>query len=141
MDRPSSTPLIRKLGIKAGHRLALLNAPADFPALLGPLPEGVAVSADACPDEDGKLDVIVVFVRDKADLQRRFAGLARCLAPAGGLWVCWPKKASRLATDLTEDVVRDIALAGGLVDNKVCAIDAIWSGLRLVIRIADRKKR
>jgi hypothetical protein len=137
---PLNTPLVRKLGIKNNHRLALLDAPAGFPALLAPLPEGVVVQVQTDPADTGSLDVIVVFMRAKADLQRHFTDLAGCLAPAGGLWVCWPKKASGVATDLTEDVVRDIALAAGLVDNKVCAVDAVWSGLRLVIRVADRKK-
>ena len=87
------------------------------------------------------MDVIVFFVRDQAELFQRFTPFTRCLAPAGGLWVSWPKKASGVSTNLTEDVIRDVALAAGLVDNKVCAVDATWSGLRLVIRLKDRKKR
>jgi hypothetical protein len=95
---------------------------------------------EADPDSDAGLDVILFFVRDLAELRRRFTPLARCLAPAGGFWVCWPKKASGVATDLTEDVIRGIALDGGLVDNKVCAVDPTWSGLRLVIRVKDRRE-
>ncbi len=82
--------------------------------------------------------MIVFFTRRRAELERRFPGLRRALDPAGGLWIAWPKRASGLETDLTEDVVREIALAGGLVDNKVCAIDETWSGLRLVYRLRDR---
>jgi hypothetical protein len=86
----------------------------------------------------GKADVIVFFTRRRAELERRYDALKRALEPDGGLWVAWPKRASGVATDVTEDVVREIALARGLVDNKVCAIDETWSGLRLVYRLADR---
>jgi hypothetical protein len=82
----------------------------------------------------------MLFADSRADLQKSFAKLARRLSPAGGLWVGWPKKASGVATDLTEDIVRGIGLKAGLVDNKVCAIDEVWSGLRFVIRLADRPK-
>jgi hypothetical protein len=84
------------------------------------------------------LDVVVFFARRRGVLERRFGALKRALDPAGGLWIAWPKRSSGVATDLTEDVVRELALANGLVDNKVCAIDEIWSGLRLVYRLADR---
>ena len=141
MDCPTNTPLIRKLGIKPGHRLALLQAPPGFLGLLGELPEDVDLRTQVDPDVDSDLDVIVFFVRELAELHRRFTPLARCLSPAGGLWVSWPKKASGVPTDLTEDVIRTVAPEAGLVDNKVCAIDSTWSGLRLVIRLKDRKKR
>jgi hypothetical protein len=141
MDCPSNTPLVRKLGIKPGHRVALVQEPAGFRRLLGELSADVVLQTEADPDEDDGLDVILFFVRELADLRRRFTPLARCLAPAGGFWVCWPKKASGVATDLTEDVIRGVALEGGLVDNKVCAVDPTWSGLRLVIRVKDRPKR
>jgi hypothetical protein len=130
----SGTPLPRKLGIKPAHRVAFPAAPDGFQRLLGELPEGVEVRSRA----RGPLDVIVFFTRRRAALERRFDALRRALDPAGGLWVAWPKHSSGLATDLTEDVVREVALARGLVDNKVCAIDETWSGLRLVIRLRDR---
>src|SRR4029077_11061033 len=86
-------------------------------------------------------DVILFFTKSRSELQRRFPALMKALDSAGGLWVAWPKKASGVATDITEDVVREIALAAGLVDNKVCAVDEIWSGLRLVVRLKDRPKK
>src|SRR5262245_30168164 len=112
----SQTPLDRKLGIKPDHAVALVNAPDGFLAYLGPLPEG----ARATDDPKAKLDVAVLFVKAAAELKRAFARLAKRLNPAGGLWVAWPKKASGVATDLTEDVVRRVGLDAGLVDNKVC---------------------
>jgi hypothetical protein len=130
----SGTPLPRKLGIKEGHEVAFLGAPRDFEATLGDLPDGVCVKSRAT----GTLDVIVFFVTRRAELERRFERLAGALDPAGGLWIAWPKRASGVATDMTEDVARDIGVAHGLVDNKVCAIDEVWSGLRLVIRVKDR---
>jgi hypothetical protein len=130
----SGTPLPKKLGIKEGHRLALLDAPPSLPGLLGELPEGVTIRTAA----RGRLDVIVCFLRSRGRLERRIDPLKRALEPDGGLWIAWPKRASGLDTDVTEDVVREIALASGLVDNKVCAIDETWSGLRLVYRLRDR---
>jgi hypothetical protein len=141
MDCPTNTPLVRKLGIKVGHRVALLEEPAGFRQWLGELPAEIVVQTDADPDDDDRLDIILFFASSLAELRRRFTPLARCLAPAGGFWVCWPKKASGVATDLTEDVVRAVAVEAGLVDNKVCAVDATWSALRLVIRVKDRPKR
>ncbi len=133
----SGTPLVRKLGIKPGARLALISAPDGFDRTLGELPVGVAVRRAA----RGPLDVIVAFFIDRSRLERRLTALRTALEPAGGLWIAWPKRASGVATDLTEDVVRELGLAAGLVDNKVCAIDALWSGLRLVYRLADRPGR
>ena len=134
----SRTPLPKKLGIKEEARLALVGAvPPDFDRTLGALPAGVAVRRQA----RGRADVIVCFVTRKAALARRFATLKRALEPDGGLWIAWPKRASGVPTDMTEDVVREIGLPGGLVDNKVCAIDETWSGLRLVYRVADRPGR
>jgi hypothetical protein len=83
---------------------------------------------------------VVFFTRRRSELERRFAALKRALDPAGGLWIAWPKRSSGVETDLTEDIVREIALAEGLVDNKVCAIDETWSGLRLVYRLSDRRR-
>ncbi len=134
----SGTPLPKKLGIKEGHAIAVIGAPAGFTRTLGELPGGVTIATSA---RKAGLDVIVVFVDKRAELARRFSSLASKLDPAGGLWVAWPKRASGVPTDVTEDVVREIALAAGLVDNKVCAIDDTWSGLRCVIRLADRAKR
>lgn len=130
----SGTPLVKKLGIKDGHRIALLGAPR---ALSLDLPKGVKVERRAA---SGAFDVILLFTDDKSDLARRFSVAARRLRPNGGLWVAWPKRASGISTDLTEDRVREIALAAGLVDNKVCAIDEVWSGLRCVYRLVDRPK-
>jgi hypothetical protein len=134
----STTPLVKKLGIKPGHRLALLHAPAGFDATLGALPEDVTV-ADELDNES--FNVAVLFVPNRAALLKEFALTSRRLVPDGGLWVAWPKKAAKVATDLTEDAVRAIGLDVGLVDNKVCAIDETWSGLRFVIRLQDRPKK
>ncbi len=132
----SGTPLPRKLGIVAGVRLAVLDAPGGFERTLGELPDDVERSSDL----RGRLplDVVVLFVTRRADLERRLAAVRRRMAPAAGFWVAWPKKSSGVETDVTENVVRAIALPTGLVDNKVCAIDDTWSGLRLVIRRALR---
>jgi hypothetical protein len=124
----SGTPLPKKLGIRPGHRVLVLGAPEGF-AL-----EGVAAGRTA----RGKADVIVSFHDRRAELARRMPKLRALMEPAAGLWIAWPKRASKLPTDLTEDVVRELALANALVDNKVCAIDETWSGLRLVIRLRDR---
>jgi hypothetical protein len=134
----SGTPLIKKLGIKPSHRLALLNAPKGFDAILGSLPVDVSV-ADELGDES--FNIVVLFVPNRAALLKEFARTSRRLVPDGGLWVAWPKKAAKVGTDLTEDVVRTIGLDLGLVDNKVCAIDETWSGLRFVIRLQYRPKK
>jgi hypothetical protein len=130
----SGTPLPRKLGIKHGSRLALIGAPEGFDRTLGALPDGVRVGRAA----RGRLDVIVVFFTERAALERRLPTLRSALDPAGGMWIAWPKRASAVPTDLTEGAVRELGLAAGLVDNKVCAIDAVWSGLRFVYRLLDR---
>jgi hypothetical protein len=132
----SGTPLGKKLGVKAGSALLLIDAPAGFDKTLGKLPEGVTV-ARARP-RGRACDVIVLFVKTKRELTRGFASAKKQLVENGGLWVAWPKKASGVATELTENVVRAHGLAQGLVDNKVCAIDETWSGLRFVVRLADR---
>jgi hypothetical protein len=130
----SGTPLARKLGIKEGHRVAFPSAPDGFGALVGDLPADVTVK----PQARGPLDVIVFFTRSRAELERRLPALRRAMDPAAGLWIAWPKRSSGVATDMTEDVARELGLANRLVDNKVAAIDETWSGLRLVIRLADR---
>jgi hypothetical protein len=130
----SGTPLVRKLGIKQGDRLAFPGEPPGFRDLLRDLPEGISIKSRA----SGPLDVIVLFAKRRAEIERRLPALRRLMEPAAGLWVAWPKRASGLKTDISEDVVRELAFANRLVDNKVCAIDETWSGLRLVIRVADR---
>ena len=131
----SGTPLPKKLGIKEEARLAIVGkVPDGFDRTLGKLPSGVEVRSQV----RGRADVIVCFVTSRAELARRFPALKKALEPDGGLWIAWPKRSSGADTDMTEDVVREIGIPGGLVDNKVCAIDETWSGLRLVYRVADR---
>jgi len=132
----SGTPLPRKLGIKPGQRITFLDAPPAFAETLGELPEGVAQPRTTL--RGGRLDVIVAFFVERRGLEQRLPSLIAALQPAGALWIAWPKRASRVTTDLTEDVVRELGLAAGVVDVKVCAIDATWSGLKLVIRLRDR---
>jgi hypothetical protein len=134
----SGTPLVQKLGIKAYGRLGLIAAPEDFGATLGGLPPGVRIRRRLGGEP---FDVIVAFHTRRSALERGLPALAAALDPAGGLWVSWPKRASGMPTDVTEDVVRNLGLAAGLVDNKVCAIDSVWSGLRLVVRLRDRPGR
>jgi hypothetical protein len=130
----SGAPLAKKLGIKEGARVAFLDAPEDFDETVAPLPDGVEVGRTAEPG----LDVVVFFTESRGALEEHIEQLKAAIAPAGGLWVGWPKRASGVETDMTEDVVREVALPLGLVDNKVCAIDETWSGLRLVIRVENR---
>lgn len=130
----SGTPLAQKLGITEGSRLALLSAPDGFDEELAPLPAGVTVLRRLGSD----LDVAVLFVTERRELERRFPAVATAIFPAGGFWVAWPKRASKVPTDLTEDVLREVALPQGLVDNKVCAVTDVWSGLRLVWRKENR---
>lgn len=132
----SGTPLPRKLGIRPGARVALLGAPEGTRELLEPLPEGARVSGRL----SAGLDLMVLFADRRADLARRMPRAQAAMKPDTGLWIAWPKKASGAPTDITEDVVREMGLAAGLVDTKVCAIDATWSGLRLVIRLRDRPR-
>jgi hypothetical protein len=134
----SGTPLPQKLGIKSGHRVLLANAPKDFKRTLGKQPAKASLHLPG--DDDEAFDVILLFVTNLGELQWEFAPLKEKLVPNGGLWVAWPKKASGTQTDLTENVIREVGLKAGLVDNKVCAIDETWSGLRFVIRVKDRPK-
>ncbi|MBI2376652.1 MAG: DUF3052 family protein [Deltaproteobacteria bacterium] len=135
----SGAPLPKKLGIKEGHRVVLIDAPDGFEDVLGELPSGVGVRRGL--DGSAPVDVFVVFVSRRAALERVLEEVRRRMAENGGFWVAWPKRAAKVATDMTEDVVREVALPTGLVDNKVCAIDAKWSGLRLVIRSELRSRR
>ena len=132
----SGTPLPKKLGIKEGHALASLGAPDHFPDLLAELPHGVVVKRN--PRTRGGFDVIVAFVRSERELEERFGRAMALLDPYGGLWIAWPKQSSPLATDIKESHVRKHGLSTGLVDNKICAIDADWSGLRFVVRKENR---
>jgi hypothetical protein len=154
----SGTPLPRKLGIRPGARVGLYGAPAGFGDLLGPLPDGAWTETAAAGNEPGggeprpgevlpgevlpgevlpgtgPFDVIVFFTTARAELAGCLSGLRARMTPAAGLWIAFPKRASKVPTDMTDHVIREIALPTGLVDNKICAIDAIWTGVRLVIR-------
>jgi len=134
----SGTPLPQKLGIKPGGRVALMNSPAGATAAL----DEVLAATPVVTGLGGKapFDVIILFCTSQKDLARGFAKAAAKLADDGGLWIAWPKKSSGVTTDLSENTIREVGLAAGLVDNKVCAIDETWSGLRFVVRIADRTK-
>jgi hypothetical protein len=135
----SGTPLVNKLGIKPGESVYAVNAPADYAAFLGPLPAGAAISQK--PDKQAGF--IHYFATTSADLHTKLPQLKKLLRPNGMLWVSWPKKAAAklhgIVTDVTEDTVRNEALAIGLVDVKVCAVTEVWSGLKLVIPVQNRK--
>ena len=131
----SGTPLVKKLGIKPGFNIVLVNAPSGYAAELD-LPADVITSS-----RSGKpLDFAQLFVKNEKELRREFAEYAKHLNASGMLWVSWPKKSSGVSTDLSESVVRDIGLAAGLVDVKICAVDEVWSGLKFVFRVKDRAK-
>ena len=132
----SGTQLIKKLGIKEGYRIALVNAPKGFEKELGSLPSDVRSLARPA----GPLDFVLLFTKSVAALERDFSNLAEMLLPNGMLWVAWPKKASGVATDLSENNVRQIGLDAGLVDVKVCAVNDVWSGLKFVYRLQDRPR-
>jgi hypothetical protein len=131
----SGTPLPKKLGIKEGTRLGVVMAPAGFERTLGELPQGAELRDGA----RGKaFDVLIAFYSERRKLELGLARISERIAPNGALWIAWPKKASGVKTDVTEDTVRAVALPLGLVDNKVCALDEVWSGLRLVFRLSER---
>ena len=130
----SGTPLIKKLGIKAGHRVAFVNAPDAYDATLGVLPDGV----ECLSLRDGELDFVQAFYTERDKLEDDFAALKAAIAKDGMLWISWAKKASKIPTNLDENIVREIGLAQSLVDVKVAAVDNIWSGLKFVYRTADR---
>jgi hypothetical protein len=132
----SGTPLPRKLGIGAGDAVAVIGAPGWLEDLLAGQDDMAALHTDLA--DGARYDVIVTFVTRRAELEAELPRLRAVMAPACGLWIAWPKRAAKLPTDLTDHVVREVALPTGLVDNKVCAIDATWTGLRLVIRRALR---
>ena len=131
----SGKPLGQKLGIKAGHRVALVDAPPGFADTLAPLPDDVVLTA-ARGDGAASADVLLLFAREAATLAPELQTAARALPRGAMLWVAWPKKASRQPTDVTEDVVRRLGLATGLVDVKECAVDDVWSGLKFLHRRA-----
>jgi len=132
----SGTPLVRKLGIGDGDEIALIGAPERFEDTLGELPDVASVHTDLV--EDARYDVIVAFVTERAELEAELPRLRARMAPACGLWIAFPKRTSGQWTDMSDHVIRDVALPTGLVDNKVCAIDATWTGVRLVIRRENR---
>ena len=130
----SGTPLAKKLGIKEGHDVALLGTPDGFEDELEGLPDAVTLRRRAA----GTNDIIVSFHKQRTDLEQKVPVLLKALNVDGGLWIAWPKKASKVPTDITEDTVREVFLPLGLVDNKVCAINDVWSGLRVVWRKENR---
>ena len=128
----SGTPLPKKLGIKENFRTMLVEMPAE-------VRKELKSALAACKEEKSVLDFAMLFVTKQSDLKKQFPRVAKQLAPAGMLWVSWPKKSSGVASDLDENLVRNIGLEAGLVDVKVCAVDEVWSGLKFVIRVKDRK--
>jgi len=130
----SGTPLAKKLGIKEGSVVLPMHAPANYRELLEPLPPSVRFVKKA----NHETNVVHLFVTKKADLERALAGYRKQLASDATVWVSWPKKSSKVPTDITEDVIREVALPMGWVDVKVCAVDDVWSGLKLVVRLANR---
>lgn len=130
----SGTPLVKKLGIKAGFRLILINAPSNYEQTLGELPDEVEKKETL----EHPLDFVQFFTKDRAELEAQFPILMAAISTSGMLWISWPKKASKVPTDLNEDIIRDIGLDNGLVDVKVCAVDEVWSGLKFVYRTKDR---
>jgi hypothetical protein len=130
----SGTPLPKKLGIKAGFRVQLANAPAEVRAELRE-----ALAECALVKQGDALDFVLMFTKSRVEMTAEFSRMRKLLAPAGMLWVSWPKKSSGVAADVDENVVREIGLAAGLVDVKVCAVTEVWSGLKFVRRVKDRK--
>jgi hypothetical protein len=126
----SGTPLGKKLGLRDGTRLMPVSAPDDYAVWLGTLPDGATFVSRAGPS----VDIVHVFVTRRADLGRELRRLRRALRADASIWVSWPKKASKVPTDITEDVIREVALPLGFVDIKVCAVTDVWSGLKLVVR-------
>jgi hypothetical protein len=133
----SSTPLAKKLGMKEGFRIGLVNAPKTLPAELGKLPDKAAFVKRLT----NSLDIILFFVLTERELARDFSRLAEKLVTNGMIWIAWPKKSSGVATDLSFERVQRIGLDAGLVDVKICAIDETWSGLKFVYRLKDRSSR
>jgi hypothetical protein len=133
----SGKPLAQKLGIRPGCRMYVQDRPSDYLSLLGPLPPEVVL----LPRATGRVDLVHLFTREAAGLARALEELRHRIAQDGVIWVSWPKKSAKVVTDVTEDVIRELALPLGLVDVKVCAVDETWSGLKLVIRRENRKEK
>lgn len=131
----SGTPLSQKLGIKPGGTLIVINPPENYARLLAPLPEGAKLSNRLTQD----CLFVHLFTRKRADLERYLARLRSKISDLGVVWISWPKKAAKIETDVTEDVIRAVALPLGFVDTKVCAVDETWSGLKLMVRRENRK--
>jgi hypothetical protein len=131
----SGTPLAKKLGIKAGFNISLINTPANYLDLFTDLPGDLRISNHISSGHD----IIHLFGKDMATYLQYLPFLKDQIKPNGMIWISWPKKASKIVTDITEDIIRNEALKNGLVDVKVCAVDEVWSGLKLVIRLKDRK--
>ena len=131
----SGTPLAVKLGIKPGFRIKAKNAPKNYPALLGPLPDETSISTRF----RDKIDLFHLFTKSRSELSKQLRNCMSQIRQDGMIWVSWPKKSSGVESDVTEDTIREIALPLGLVDVKVCAVDETWSGLKLVIRKRNRK--
>ena len=131
----SGTPLAQKLGIKAGQKVAMIGGPATYRKLLAPLPDAVSFSTNV----DSGATFIHLFVSERKTLEKELKRLRKLVADTGTLWVSWPKKSSGVATDVTEDVIREVALPLGFVDVKVCAVDETWSGLKLMVRRENRR--
>jgi|SRR6516162_4373865 hypothetical protein len=131
----SGTPLAKKLGIKPDCRIFVENAPDNYATLLAPLPDRV----DIVKKLTGKVDLVHLFTKEARELTAKLQKYLSAIRGDAVIWISWPKKAAKIATDITEDVIRDIALPLGLVDTKVCAVDEIWSGLKLVVRLENRK--
>ena len=130
----SGTPLAKKLGIKSGARVFLSNTPANYAKLVAPLPQGVSLARRVT----ATTDVIHLFSTSRQELERGLKSALKTMRPDAVVWVSWPKKSSGVATDITENTIRDVALPMGLVDIKVCAVDEVWSALKLVIRRSGR---
>jgi hypothetical protein len=131
----SGTPLATKLGIKSGMIVRVVNAPRDYTALVNPLPDRVVISSKAAKE----LDLVHIFTKSRSELLELLMTYQKKIKQNGVIWVSWPKKASGVSSEVSEDMVRELALPLGLVDTKVCAVDEVWSGLKLVIRKENRK--
>jgi hypothetical protein len=131
----SGTPLVQKIGIKAGDRFCVINAPNGFDKELVPIPEGAAEV-----NKGKNINVAIIFATKAAEMSKQVLAMRDRIEQNGMIWVSWPKKASKVPTDITEDVIRDWALKNKLVDVKVCAVNEVWSGLKLVIPVKDRSK-
>jgi hypothetical protein len=128
----SATPVARKLGIVEEMAVGLVAAPDDFADWVGPLPAGAALEPLA--GRDTVVDIVVVFATDGDTLRHEFERAMRRIPPDGAIWIAWPKRSSKVPTDITEDRLREWFLPSGMVDNKVCAVSEVWSGLRFVVR-------